>query len=341
LRCLLFFGTTLPMDNHFQRLLVGDIGGTNVRFALAEAASDGVCVSHVWKRPGTAFDSFEAALGAFADEVGGSFDGAAIGVAGVVENGRCRLLHRDWAVSTQSVASLIGAARIVMVNDFAALSRAAPHLGAGALRRFWDGAPLAGAPAVVGGPGTGFGLGLLAPLTGGAWRVFSGEGGHQAFAPQTDLEWAVAGRLRAVSGHVSCEGVASGSAFRAVLAAFGDIFGRPVDGLSEEDVRARALAGEELCVSFCRLRAACVMTVLGDAALLINARGGVFIAGGVSRRLAPWLGETQALARFFERGPRVEMMRAMPIDLIDTDDAAFTGAAHLWLDRCREAGEWA
>ena len=46
-------------------ILVGDIGGTNVRFALARASQRRVVISDLWKRPGAEFASFSAAIAAY------------------------------------------------------------------------------------------------------------------------------------------------------------------------------------------------------------------------------------------------------------------------------------
>ena len=50
-------------------LLVGDAGGTNVRFALARLTGGRVALSDIWKRPGKDFNTFEAALDAYLKEI--------------------------------------------------------------------------------------------------------------------------------------------------------------------------------------------------------------------------------------------------------------------------------
>ena len=74
------------------------------------------------------------------------------------------------------------------------------------------------------------------------------------------------------------------------------------------------------------------MTSIGNMTLVANATGGVFIAGGVSQRLEPWLKERSALDRFYKRGVREDLMKPIPINLIASEAAPLIGSAHLWRD---------
>ncbi len=319
-------------------ILVGDVGGTNVRFALARARDGRVSVSDVWKRPGADFPSFAAAIAAYRLLAPARLDGASFGVAGPVEGGRAQLLHRDWFIDGPEIARQLGFSRAVVVNDFVAMARAAPELEGDAVKEIARGRAVPQGSIAVGGPGTGFGLAILRRLIPqiaadpGGWVVVGGEGGHQAFAPQTELEWRIAENLRGVLGYVSNEIVAAGAGFAATLAALADAMGLPRAALTPADVEARAAAGDPLSLAMCRLRACTVMTALGDAALSANTTGGVFIAGGVGVKLERYLKEPQALARFHQRGPRTELLSQVPIRLIVSEEAPLLGAAHLWLD---------
>jgi glucokinase len=102
--------------------------------------------------------------------------------------------------------------------------------------------------------------------------------------------------------------------------------------MSQAEVVAAAEAGEAAAVAFCRLRAAATLQALGDLALTAGAHGGVYVAGGVGMRLARWLSEPEALARFRERGARTEYLARVPIRLIVGDGAPLIGAAHLFVD---------
>jgi glucokinase len=321
-----------------RTILVGDAGGTNVRFALAHLGADCVRLSDIWKRPGADYATFDAAVDAYLSDVDAKLSGASFGLAGAVADGRVRLLHRNWLVDRVDLRARLGVERVVVVNDFFAMARSAPELSGADTREIAPGKADHQGSLAVGGPGTGFGMAMLrrfldeTPPIADGWIVVGGEGGHQAFAPQTPLEWRLAERLRETQGYVSNELIASGSGFEASLDALAHVMGAKRSKLSQPEVIEQAKAGDVLALEFCRIRAATVMAALGDMALACNATGGVFIAGGVSLRLEPWLKESAALDRFYSRGPRAGLMKPIPIRLIASETAPLIGSAKLWLD---------
>lgn len=317
-------------------LLLGDAGGTNVRLALARISGADCSLSEIWSRRGEDFTTFEAALDAYLAETRPRLAGAAFGFAGAVNDGRVELLHRNWAVDRRKISDRLGLDRVIVVNDFFAMSRAAPEQRATDLVEIAPGEANPTGSVAVGGPGTGFGIGVLRRFSGG-WIVVAGEGGHQTWSPQTDLEWHVAEALREQGLYVSNEVVASGSGFEQTRTALAKAMGVREPVLSQREVIEAAERGEAFALEFCRLRARCVMTAMGNLALSANASGGVYLAGGVTQHLLPWLKEADALVRFRARGPRTELLARVPIRLMTSEAAPLIGAARLWLDE-RERG---
>lgn len=312
-------------------ILVGDVGGTNVRLALARAEGRRISLSTIWKRQGASFKRFEDALDVYLDETGAQPMGAALGLAGVVANDRVELLNRGWQVDLAQVRRRLGGVSLVAVNDFIAMARAAPELGDEELEPIRSGKADPQGSVVVGGPGTGFGLALLRRITAG-WVVVGGEGGHQAFSPQTPLEFELAEAMRRRGVDVSNELVAAGAGFELTRDCLADVMGVGQRAWSQAEIIAAALNGDAFASAFCRLRVAAVMTALGNLAVTCNADGGVYVAGGVAQHLSPWFDEPEALARFNKRGPRTPLLEAIPIMQIVSDAAPLLGAAHLWLD---------
>lgn len=312
-------------------ILVGDAGGTNVRFALARFAGGAVSLSEVWKRPGKDFKTFEAALEAYLSQAKPGFAGASFGFAGVTGGPRVELLNRGWIVDTNAVKQRLSVERLVVVNDFFAMARSAPELGVDQLHEISRGEPDPAGSLAIGGPGTGFGIGILRRAESG-WIVVGGEGGHQAYTPETDIEWKLAEKLRKQHDYVSNEMVAGGVGFEDTRDALFEIMGLKEKPLTQAEVIDAANASDPIALEFCRLRARTVMTAMGNVALLSNASGGVFVAGGVAQRLEPWLKERASLDRFYRRGVRAGLMRPIPVNLIVSEEAPLIGSAHLWRD---------
>lgn len=313
-------------------ILVGDAGGTNVRFALAHVDGGHVSVASVWKRPGADYATFGSALDAYLAETKPKADGAAFGFAGAVRNGQVDMLNRAWSVDHADLKAQLRLEQVVMVNDFFAMARSAGELGADDVMEISQGEIDPTGNIAVGGPGTGFGVGVLRRYRDG-WIVLAGEGGHQAFGPQVELEFKVAERLRAYGLYVSNEIVAAGVGFDDTRRALAEVMGVPDPRLTQAEVNAAAAKGDAFAVQFCRLRANAVMTAMGNTALATVATGGVYLAGGVSQHLILWLKERSALDRFYSRGPRTGLLSRIPIRLITSETAPLAGAAHLWLDQ--------
>ncbi|HOY77236.1 MAG TPA: glucokinase [Hyphomonadaceae bacterium] len=314
-----------------RTLLVGDAGGTNVRFALAHIAGGRVTLSEIWKRPGEQYPTFEAALDAYLTETRADYAGASFGFAGVTGGSTVELLNRGWVVDLAAVEMRLGGCPLTVVNDFIAMARSAPELSGDQLKVIKANEAVAGGSIAVGGPGTGFGVGILRK-TGGGWVVVGGEGGHQAFTPETEIEWKLAERLRESLGYVSNEIVTAGMGFDDTRDALFEVMGLKPKPLTQAEVIDAAHAGDALALEFCRIRARATLTCMGNMALMSNATGGVFVAGGVSQRLEPWLKEPATLDRFYKRGVRTGLVKPIPINLIASEAAPLIGSAYLWLD---------
>ena len=66
-------------------------------------------------------------------------------------------------------------------------------------------------------------------------------------------------------------------------------------------------------------------TVAGNVALSVGARGGVFIAGGISPRIIEHLARSQFRARFEAKGRFSDYLMAIPTHVIMYPDATFLG----------------
>nr|WP_070959065.1 glucokinase [Hyphomonas sp. Mor2] len=316
-------------------VLVGDIGGTNVRFGRARLGFAGHPeVDDIAVMPGDSFQTFHDALSVYLGQLGNKRPQQALfAFAGPVRDGVVRLTNRDWVVDSHALAEKTGLERIRLVNDYAAMARSIPELGDDSFRLLHDGrTPDERSPILVAGPGTGLGMATLLPEGERGWRVMTGEGGHAAFAPRSEREWELTKRLKATHGYVSKELVLSGSGLNAVHQALCDIDGVTWERTPPAEIMQRAETGDALCRDICEIRAGATLDALGDAALINGTRGGVVITGGVAERLVDWLAQPKALSRFFERGPMSHYMEPIPIRLLMEGEAALIGAAALHFD---------
>ena len=83
-------------------ILLGDIGGTYARFALAGDAS----VGPIWSVEVAARRNVVEAIADFVatQQAGLPIDGALLAAAGPVEGGRCKLTNAAWTLDEEEVA---------------------------------------------------------------------------------------------------------------------------------------------------------------------------------------------------------------------------------------------
>ncbi|HZZ32221.1 MAG TPA: glucokinase [Phenylobacterium sp.] len=306
--------------------LVGDVGGTNARFALIDAEGR-VRNLHIY--PAANYASLNDIIADYLERTMGRKHPprAVIAVAGPVLDGEIEFTNLDWQVSEGELLAQFEFEAVRLINDFAAQALACPILGPDALKPLGPvmrGA--ADAPMVVLGAGTGFGVAGLARSDRGDVEL-STEGGHAAFAPSDDVEVEIWSQFRARHGRVSIERILSG---RGLFELYGVLAGLRQAEATLSDERAvfeaaakgDALAGDTLD-RFCAI----LGSVAGDLALSFGARGGVFISGGIAPRMAERLTTGDFRARFEDKGRLGAYVQQIPTSLVSHPYPAIIGAA--------------
>ena len=313
-------------------ILVGDVGGTYVRLGLAERDAHGkMVITQFTKVHGDSIANLEEAIELFLAETHFTPKHVSIALAGPVAAGSVKLTNRPWTVSEKGLRDRFGFESVRLYNDFKAMGRSVPEMGPDDFCNIHDGNPIEGEPILVAGPGTGFGMANLAPMNGG-WHVFGSEGGHVSYAPQSKSETELLHILQKKYDFVSLELVSSGFGMDVIHEAICERHGVPYKKLAPARVLELAKSGDPVCLEICEVRSAAIMGALGDMALVYGARGGVVMAGGVSERLIEYISDQKAMTRFFNRGPRTDYLKEIPIKLLINPAAPLIGAAVLYMD---------
>ncbi len=305
-------------------VLIADIGGTNARFALAD--SGGISAIEVLRTRD--FPDMAAAIRAYLDRAapGNTPDRAALAVASPVIGDHVHLINSGWSFSIDGLRRAFGFKALRVVNDFAAIALAVPHLAPGDVEQIGGGDAVCGAPAIIIGPGTGLGISALVWNQGRAVAI-STEGGHATLAAVDEREDAVISHLRARFGHVSVERCVSGPG---LVNIYGALAGESAADLTPAAVTDRALSGSDaLCVEALDMFCAMLGTVAGNLALGYGALGGVYIAGGIVLQLGDFFAASDFRARFEAKGRFTDYNAAIPTWVITAQQPAFTGLVAL------------
>ena len=317
--------------------LLADIGGTNARFAFAEPGQvDPVAIASYAV---TEFPSFEGVLSQLQRDwhelsvAGTALSRICLAVAAIPDQPEISFTNNPWRFTAQSVAAQTGCPHISIVNDFAAVARSLPALELQHLEAIGGGAVIKGEPMVAIGPGTGTGVATLIFDRAGRPLVVPGEGGHVDFAPITDIEAQILSRLRAQFGRVSIERLLCGEGIMNIYRSLADIRALPVIHLTPEAVGEAAqqgndaLAFEAMNTFFSVLGAAA-----GNLALTIGARGGVYVAGGISPRYIALLRKSDFRARFLAKGRFADFNGGIATYVVTHPDPGLLGAAMLCVE---------
>ena len=316
-----------------------DIGGTHVRFALAQIAAGRVQrVDEEVTLQTAGHASFQTAWEEFAVRVGRELPPAAgIAVAGPVEGEVLKLTNNPWALRLDRIPEQLGVTRYSLVNDFGAVAHAVAQLGAEHFAHLCGPEiplPSEGVTSIV-GPGTGLGVAQLLRRD-GRYEVIETEAGHIDFAPLDSLEDNILAQLRTRYRRVSVERVASGQGLTNLYEALAAIESRPVTYSDEKALWQAAMASEDSLAAaafdrFCLALGA----VAGDIALAQGANA-VVIAGGLGSRLRNHLPSSGFRDRFIAKGRFERRMDDMPVKLITHNQPGLFGAAAAFAAEHRE-----
>ena len=315
------------MTTGFPRLL-GDIGGTNARWAWQ--ARPGATIQDVSVRPCAANVSlYESAVAYIADKGHGLPAWVGIGIATPVTSDRVTMTNHTWGFSINELKHALGAERCLVINDFTAMAMSLTALGPAELRQVGSGTAVAGATMALLGAGTGLGVSGLVPQGQGRWSAISGEGGHVTLAATDEHEAAILAVLRQRFGHVSAERVLSGAGLVNLYGALCAINGSAERSLSPSDVTDAALAGADaLCVQAVQRFTAFLGNAAGNLALTLGAHGGVYVGGGIVPRLGERFDGALFRQHFEAKGRFTDYLKLIPTHVITAAAPALIGASN-------------
>jgi glucokinase len=254
-------------------------------------------------------------------------DFAVVAVAGPVVNGAIKFTNLDWVVTEAELSKCTGARHTKLINDYAGLAYALPHLTEADYHTIGPAVVGSGQNHAVMGAGTGFGASVLVGGSQGPYCL-STESGHATWAPVNDFEGEISKFLRKKFGRVTIEMVLSGPGLVNLYQAISFVRGeRPV---LVTPAQITHLEGEDAQGSQYTVEAFLdiLASVSGDIALFHGASSGLFIAGGIAPRLIKHIDEDRFRARMEAKAPMVDFVKPIPSRIITHQCAALIGSAN-------------
>jgi glucokinase len=315
-------------------ILVGDIGGTSSRFALADPDGPPSALRDIRIYANAEHQNLSHAIRAYLAETGAAPVRAVIDMAGPVTGEVLRLTNLDWRFSPAGLSREFGFA-FEIINDFEALACALPYLSASVLEPLGEPRPREDRAKAVLGPGTGLGVGGLVRSR-GKWVPVPSEAGHVELPAETAEEFAVLEALRRGFGRVSAEHVLSGPGLERLHLARANVLGFSAPDAEEiepADITAAAIGGHDpQALATVRLFLTLLARFAGDVALMFDAEGGVYLHGGAAQKLAPLLDVKTFRSAFEGKRPHERLLARTATVLITEPAPALVGCAAVALD---------
>lgn len=327
-------------------LLAGDIGGTKTKLGIFSRES-GLRSPLVEADFSSAeFPDLAAIVKTFLKGNKLLADTACFGVAGPIKGGVSQVTNLPWVLDEIQLCRELNLKTVRLINDLEALACAVPLLTTQDLHILNEGRPISKGNMAVIAPGTGLGEAFLT-WDGKQYRGHASEGGHADFAPNDDLEIDLLKYLQKKLGHVSYENVCSGLGISNIYCFLRErCYADEPSWLSEMLDQAKDHVPIIINAAFNNERQddICVMTVnffvsilgaeAGNMALKVLATKGVYIGGGIPRRIVPFLENGRFMKSFQQKGRMSGLVLQMPVYVIINPKAALLGTAWYGFEYC-------
>lgn len=307
-------------------ILIGDIGGTNARFAILMDAN-----AEPKQFPVLATADYpsidEAIQTGVLDKTSVQPRSAILAVAGPIKGDKIDLTNCEWVIEPKVMIREMGFEDIVVINDFEAQALAAASLGPEYLEKIGGGEIQESSSRVVVGPGTGLGVAGLVHAR-HTWFPVPGEGGHVDMGPRTARDYELFPLYEPIEGRVSAEQLLCGRGLMNIYHAVSKANGvKPIAANPAEVTSAWADGSDPAAVETIELFVTYLGRVAGDLAVIFMARGGVFLAGGIAQKIIPALKEPRFREAFEDKAPHSAILRMIPTFVITHPLAALSGLA--------------
>jgi glucokinase len=317
-------------------VLAGDIGGTKTSLGIFKRGKRRPAFKYSRTYPSMEFKGLEDIIELFLETYSLSVTKACFGVAGPVQNGKCKTTNLPWQVHENRIERRFGFKRVRLLNDLSAMALSIPCLMKNELFTINAVKVPKGQNIGLIAPGTGLGESLLFYRKGEYFPIPS-EGGHTDFSPRNEIEMKLLRYLRRQYGHVSMERVLSGPGIFSIykfLRSTGSYkepkwLTNKIRGMDPARLITETALnkGQKLCMKTLDFFVSILGAAAGNLALTGMTTGGVYLGGGIPQKILPKFKERTFMDSFTDKGRFKSLMKRIPVHVVLNDRAPLLGAA--------------
>ncbi|WP_443748910.1 glucokinase [Asticcacaulis solisilvae] len=256
--------------------------------------------------------------------------GAALASRGWELNGKIQLPEKGLTIDRDDLRQLAGVQRVNLVNNFVARALAIPRLRSDERVKVCGGDAMEEQVIAVLGPHFGLGQAALAPDGMGGWTAMPCEGGHSDLPVVTDQEWEVFKILQKRHGHVPREFVISFAGLVELFKALNQIHGSEARATTAEEIMALANIGDPLAVETLSMCSAWLAAMASDVALILGARGGIYLTGDLMDLMAEVFDDDAFCRRYVDKGRLSHFIEEIPVYRTQAKDLEIVGLQTLF-----------
>jgi len=348
-----------PLSDGSKLVLSADCGGTTTRLMLYEVDwSDPVPkqqkapgkLIREEKYPNIAFKSLQDIIRTFlftdcALPEGSYPTVAVLAVAGVVLNNACRFTNLDWVVNGSELEVDLKIGRVELINDFVAQGYGMLTLGSTEVMKLNDAEPVQNGTIACIGAGTGLGqCFLVADTQTGDYTCHPSEGQHGEFGPRgagsDELKLELLKYLKIkfsnAGNRISTERVVSGTgicniyeflAYKHPHEVDEEVHEAHNDRPKDAGIIAMNAKPGSLCEKTMKIFADAYGAQCATFALYVQPFGGIYITGGVTKKMREWLlKEGSFMKAYYDKGRLTPVLNRVPLMIVEGDDMGQRGA---------------
>ena len=308
--------------------LVGDIGGTNARFALMIPGKSEL--TNIKALSCLEFETVQEAIQSYLSSINKvKISSCCIASAGTTHLDVFKPANNDWVINKVDVSSALNDVKVDWINDFSAQALATSTLSNDDLIEVNKGNPQSDRVRLVIGPGTGLGTCGLTNASRG-WKTLPAQGGHSDFAPNSELEIEILSILQKQFGHVAVERILSGPGIVNLYKALCQINARDIVLKTPSEISLSAISTNpdsmamETLALFCRIFG----SVTGSIALMTGCLGGIYITSDLVRNFLDFFLKSDFLKSFKDKGRLDYYMRDIPIFISKKANMGLIGSTY-------------
>jgi glucokinase len=247
-----------------------------------------------------------------------------------------------WPLHAQTLAADLQIQKVSLINDLVAMGYGIASLAEEDFLVLNPGQPVARANAAVIAAGTGLGECTLY-WDGQRYVPLPAEAGHADFAPYDETSLELVRHLRRENLFASVEHVLSGPGLlniynflrtRGELRETPEIGEKIRTGDSAAVITQAALAGKcKLCARTLDIFVSAYGAEAGNLALRSLALGGIYLGGGIARKIGSWLQGGLFMKAFVNKDRQVAMLAQIPVRVILRESTPLFGAVSYLMQR--------